>query len=327
MDQARAAVRLTPWKTLALVAVTGDDPDDLKLGPVRMLPGSTRYSAGFEWTDRAGELVLEGRRVPEFLHQFDAVGLWHWPEEWLLDALYATGRKLLVGPVCCFDAIPQTPPLRGAPDAVLWQVSSGFLLKGTDGQSVDAYAAFEPRPPAKPHVFMCDVANPEYAIAYAEALEFVFSVHYRGQRPDVLLLDNVMRRPYYSTAPNAPPVDMARERAYRDGQLALIHEISRRVLPVWGNTGKPDTLFASVLGLEFWEHFFVPGMDSVPNAGFVVQQAKLGAVALGWEKQPPGDAVALRQAVGSDWPGHIYLLMCRTGPQFGLWYPGPGVVE
>lgn len=313
---------MVPWKTLALVAVTGDEPERLALGPLPMRSGARRYASGFPFADD----VLQGARVPEFLHQFDAVGLWHWPPEWFLDELYSTERRIRVGPVVPFEAIPQVQPPRGAPDAVLWEVSSGFLLQGTDGKPVDAYWSSTPAAPAKPHVWMCDVRNPEYARAYVEALEFVFSVHYKRTSPTLLFPDNTIRRPYFATAPNAPVVDEAFEADYRDGWAFFLHEAARRVLPCWGNTNVPDAFFVPSLALEFWEHSFEPGRASAENADTVRAFATQVSVGLGWEGSPPTDALALRTAVGPDWPGRIYLLVCRTGTPFGLWYPGPGVV-
>lgn len=304
---------MTP-STFALVAMTAQDPyswdpTTLSCGPFYLGPGYDRWMAGLTRQPRAldsGLYVIEGIDALEFLSKFDAVALWHWPTGGIVKTLQERGVR--VGLATSYESISNVVPWDGK-QSVLWQLLWIARLLGVDGKPVSIYPAG-----VKSTAWAIDIARHGLARAYVDTLEHVVRQLCKCM-PDFIYFDNVMPRPFYGAAANAPdPNTMAT--AYFKAWQEVIDLVQMRLCPVWANT-LPPGLHVSPTYARIWgtyiEHFIRHKhvLQEAINASmerFVIIDSEMR------------DGYFKRKSV-EEMPASMAVCVARTGNAFQLYDP------
>jgi hypothetical protein len=316
-----------PWRTLAICAMTGDNLwslPSLECGTFNLHEGWQKYISDLFYTKSAqGAATVHGMDCIRFLKRFDAIVLWHWPNESILSALRSGPEPApKIGLAIAYESIPQEA-MWGRKTEVLRQVGLAHLLKGTQKNRfgydwVDPYEMVDSNVGFKPHCYSVDIGNLQYAENFLNAVEWTVGLNYKRDRPDFYFYDCFQERPYYGTATNAPPITDSGVQDYQRGWEKLLREHQGRIGPVWGHN--PGDGYWNLKN-RVHEHFFRSNYD----ADTIRAQSAVGNVGIGSERNdlPTKEAWAkLREEAGDNRPRNVYVQTARTGSAFALFHPG-----
>jgi len=247
---------------VAVMAITGNtnwDFDSLQMPGFRFGQNFQKFGMGWQGTSVD---IVKGQDVIKLAAQHDTVVCQHWPSADFIIRLKQAGvrRVFLWADV---EAMPATQYWSTRQQTV-WEVMKMWRLVGTrhnrfGHQMVDPYEMSDNGPTGKPHCWMIDIAGNRYCEAFLETVGRVWEREgYRGGVVDGIWFDNVMNRPYYGTATNAPIITADWEKRYVYGWKTIL-STARKIGfgEIYGNTDATIDVYPELDGK--WSELFFYG--------------------------------------------------------------------